>query len=395
MSTSIYKPAVGQINLNFTSLEAIQNVENINPIFTPLQPVSELISPLTVAQYALYNTDLEDDNFGLDNIDYLGYRGGFITAGNKVNTKLGNFTITGNLTAHEIGYFYKSINVNNTPIKNIKRKGSFANFVNEVYNTTDNDGEVLTVGDFREFRYPLGVVMLWSGDFATLQNHLPYWRLCAPPDSGNTVNGVFVPNLEGSFVIGAGYSKTELAPLEGDNLYQPLDNNLTNFGTISSLNIGLTGGYNGVYLTTGEIASHNHDISHAVTGGETTLTSSKNTLTLYNSGGNFTVNIKTASNRCYSNKPFPGCTDCTPNGSPPSCWCTGGAPKYVSTFYETGRSVSDKIEVIPFITTTVSVVDNPLTVTSITETSLGNNVSHENRPPFYTLCYIINVGQGR
>jgi microcystin-dependent protein len=401
MSTPVYQPAIGQINLNFTGFETIQNVENVNSVFTPLQPVDELISPLTVAQYSLYNVELEEDNFGLDNIDYLGYKGGFISAGDKVNTKLGNFTITGNLTGHEVAYFYKNIDVKNTPIKNIKRKGPLTNFVAEVYGTDINDGDVMTVGDFREFRYPLGMIMMWSGTTESLSANLPYWRLCAPPDSGNTINGVFIPNLEGSFVVGAAY--------EDNNVYQPRDNTSTSFGPVSSLGIGLTGGYNFVYLTENEIPSHNHDINYTVRGGETTLTSTvPNQFRLYGGGGGFGVGSwGSASTSCISNNPRnnKGCTACAPVGwecctsrgvSKPGCTCSGGVPNYVPTLHDSSFSIKgDETGYDPFTARAVSIVDAPLTITSITEQTLGGNTSHENRPQFYTLCYIINVGQER
>jgi len=396
MSISIYSPAIGQINLNFTSLESIQNIENINPIFTPLQPVDELISPLVVAQYALYNVDLEEDNFGLDDIDYLGYRGGFITAGDKVNYKLGNFTVAGNLTAHEVGYFFNNIDVKNTPLKNNKRANSFFNFAAEVYNTEQNNRDVMTVGDFREFRYPLGMIMLWSGDQLTLERELPYWRLCAPPDSGNTINGVYVPNLEGSFIVGANY--------EGFNQYSPRDNDQARFGPTISLTIGTTGGYNGVYLLADQIPSHNHNVLYDVSGGANTLTSSvDNTFRLYVSGGKFVPRIwNGTSEQCYNNEPPPvskpsdRCTPCKGGSKPFNCCKSeSGLPYYTSTFYPTITSVPTTISSADFISRSISIVDNPLIITSVTEETLGDNIAHENRPPFFTLCYIINVGQER
>jgi microcystin-dependent protein len=398
MSTKVYAPAVGQINLNFTSIEAVQNVENISPIFTPLQPSDEAISPLAVAQYALYNIDFEEDNFGLDSIDYLGYKGGFITAGDKVNTKFSNFTITGNLTAHEAAFFYKDIDVNNTPIKNIKQKGDM--FVQSVYNNTDEDNDVMAVGDFRQFRHPKGMIMLWSGTTQQLSADLPYWRLCAPPDSGQTINEVFVPNLEGSFIIGAGYRDTEVAPLNGGNNYQPKDNNNTNFGSISSLGIGLTGGFNGVYLTLSQIPAHRHNIQYNVTGGETSLTSSMSTYRLITGGGLVTPTLKSVSKTCviYNLSDKTTCSnDCASKGYQKDNCCNSQTSRtlYVPQFFPIGYSVSTYVSMNPFIEQAVSFNDPQLSVTSLSESNIGDNIAHENRPLFYTLCYIINVGKER
>lgn len=87
-------PAVAQINVNFANRQE----------FTELIPDSGVtsvksVSPYTLLQYLLYDResdDIDDRIKGPDNTDFYTYRGGVITAGDKINVKHSDFQITTN-----------------------------------------------------------------------------------------------------------------------------------------------------------------------------------------------------------------------------------------------------------------------------------------------------------
>lgn len=386
-----YTPAIVTINFVFTSLESVQNVENILGNPTAQIPTLELVSPLTIAQYALYNSDLEAENFGIDDNVYLGFKGGFITAGSKFNIKRSSFELRGSLTVRENTTFYDTINLNNNSILGVKNKGNA--FISNVLKNTTNDNECLTVGDFRRNVHDKGMIMMWSGTYNDLLVNLPYWRLCAPPDSGVTENGVTIPNLEGSFILGGGYS---------DNTYQPTDNTGANFGEPINITVGTEGGYNGVYITVGQMARHKHDVDHDVSGGQVSVVPSN--VRLYRGGGTISsITQRSASAVCATDV---SCADicpcsntaaqCTGNApSRPNCGKTGNCSSAAGYVHPTGFSVSTSTSTSAPVLGTIGINDPELqgSVTSITP--IGNSIAHENRPPFYVLGYIINVGKNR
>lgn len=87
-------PAVAQINVNFANRQE----------FTELIPDSGVtsvksVSPYTLLQYLLYDResdDIDDRIKGPDNTEFYTYRGGVITAGDKINVKHSDFQITTN-----------------------------------------------------------------------------------------------------------------------------------------------------------------------------------------------------------------------------------------------------------------------------------------------------------
>lgn len=402
---STYKPAIGQINFNVSSYENIQNLFNVIPGFSTLpQPTDESVTPLSIAQYALYSIEKEDENFGVEDAIYLGYKGGFITQGNKLNIKQGNFNITNNLTVRKQTRFNKNIDLSNNRITNLIRKGSLQNsstisqFVNSVYNTKQNDNDAMTVGDMREFRFVKGTVMMWSGSYASLVDNLPLWRLCAPPDSDTTpVNGVTVPNLEGRFILAGGYSN-----VTGGNVYQPKfatyqNTTITstqNFGGSINLNIGTTGGFNTIALTLQQIPVHNHGISFEKTENTGQLSINSNrygnlrngSFTYFrkpiNNEGEVTVSTRNSNDECVSRENFSCNNPC------------GGGRLVCSVNLHPGTFSLKSVKYGTTVNSTPNVVDAPVTST-ISDIFVGNTLSHDNRPPFIVLGYIIYVGVKR
>jgi microcystin-dependent protein len=401
-------PAIGQIYFNFTSLEEIQNTENLNGTSTPPQREEAAISPLTLAQYANYNRDLEAENFGTETYEWLAYKGGYITAGDRLNVKQSWLTITQNLTVRNNTRFKKNIDLVFNHIVNIKRQGDInlapLDFVNKVYLNTGSDyseDDAMTVGDFREYCHTKNMIMAWSGSYSDLVNNLPYWRLCAPPDSGVTVNGVTVPNLEGYFILAGGYSD---APSEGTiNTYIPTDNLGRSMEGTISLSIGKTGGYNAITLSISEMFTHNHEVLFNVAGGTVvpfTEPATNPPLTFITGRGNVKTSSTSLRVRCVKDTKW----SCKCNGDCKACACWAGIIPYPcccgschsdlecgSTTVGTVNSLTS-VTVGELTTGSVSIADNSVSGSISNQTVRGNNEAHENRPPFYVLGYIIYVG---
>lgn len=387
---SEYKPVIAQINFLMSSLEDVQNVDylNVNPV--PPQPVDRIVTPLVVAQYALYNRDLEEENFGLDDSFYLGYKGGFITAGDRVNFKKSDLLLRANVTVRKNATFYKTVSLENNSIRNVAQK--FERFVPEVFGSTAFDHEALTVGDFRRNCHTKGMIMMWSGTYADLVRNLPYWRLCAPPDSNVAVeNGVAVPNLEGFFIINGAYTD--------HNRYQPTDNATPTrlFGAARTFSHGVSGGFNAISLKIGEMPRHHHDVQFSITEGEISFQGSGGLRIMY-AGGEISVkDTRTAKDACNVNIPTgSGCGsgNFTQGGGscpgPPACTMSGH-----TTFHPTGYSIRSDFGTNPFNSGTMTWLDNPVGKSNFTQNNVGIGSSHENRPKFYVLGYIIYVGRAR
>lgn len=386
---SEYKPAIAQINLIFSSLESIQNTESLANDPSSKIPTLELISPLAVAQYSLYNTDLEDENFGNDDNIYLVYEGGFLTQENKVNSKKSDFELRGNLTIRQNTSFYNSIDLTNNSIRNVKSKDT--RFVEEVYKDTASDSEAMTIGDFRRNSFDKGMIVMWSGSYGELVDQLPNWRLCGRPDSdAGTVNGVNIPNLESFFIVGAAYT--------GNNTYQPRDNFNATFKTPTTLSIATSGGFNAISLTLAEMASHSHEIQMAVAGGQVNFTPPD--IALVSGGGTVSLSLTNAANQCVI---FPLSPSCTAGGCEGRSWCSGSwvgcTPVSCSAgaypIHGGGCTISSGTYKGAYAYGTLTLVDAPLALNTLTEQTIGIDEAHENRPPYYVLGYIINVGKDR
>jgi microcystin-dependent protein len=404
-------PAIGQINFNFASLEEVQNTENLNGVDTPSQREETAVSPLILAQYVNYNRDLEAENFGTESYEWLAYKGGYITAGNKLNVKQSSLTITQNLTVRNNTRFKQDIDLVFNHITNIKRQGNInlapIDFVNKVYlniGTDYSEDDAMTVGDFREYSHTKNLIMAWSGNYSDLVANLPYWRLCAPPDSGSTINGVVVPNLEGYFILAGGYSD---APSEGTiNTYTPLDDRGRQMEGTINLSIGHTGGHNAVALTINEMFKHSHDVLFTISGGTVNITSNPVTsppLTFITGRGDVKTTGVSLRNTCVTGEYFTckcdgDCKNCT-------CWafifpypcCCGSCSsnKECGSSNVASASSLTKVDVSDIETGSVGLPDNKIVGNINNQTIRGNNEAHENRPPFYVLGYIIYVGVPR
>lgn len=210
------------------------------------------------------------------------------------------------------------------------------------------DHDIITVGDFKAFSYRPGMIMMWSGTYEDLLQNLPYWRLCAPPDSG-----VFgVPNLRDRFIMGGSYTG-----------YQPKDNENRNFGSVIS--IGSIGGSNKIKLDATQLRNHIHDNRLTLKGSKTSLQSTGSFTFITGGGGVTRSGLNTHS--------------------------TGG----VTTVNSISREA--------FNYTALGLSRQAIRFGTQREDKRGGRAGgadnscdvHENRPPFYALAYIMYVGLPR
>lgn len=337
------------------------------------------VTPLQLARHFLLNKDLgSNTDYGRSVVGYLKYPGGFITVGDKVNSKYSDFTVEKNLTVTLSANFNKgfdmfNINGNNANrIKNMRRISSAVDFA-----STKKDDELITVGDFKKYGYYKGMIVLWSGSEASLKANLPFWRLCAPPDAGFYPEiGVTVPNLQGLFIMGGSYTPSQ----SYDNFTSPRP-----YGDPTVIGDKSTLDNNTITLTQNQLQAHNHNYSLTLGGGFSELKAfyingsgqeiSQTTTKFYYKGGIVRYIANTA--RLSDSWPEKG------------------------VGYETVATISQT----DFIVTEVKFEDTPIVITRPSNTgptgSANNNETrggsqpHENRPPYYALAYIMYVGVSR
>ena len=92
-------PVVAQINVNFANLQEVRNVDEFDIASGgDFQIEDKCINPNILSKYCLYNREYGDaGDYGLSDVDYLRYIGGYISAGNKVNVKHSDFHVRNNL----------------------------------------------------------------------------------------------------------------------------------------------------------------------------------------------------------------------------------------------------------------------------------------------------------
>ena len=354
--------------INYATSADIQNTASQLSISTSdsFQVDDLSVSPLQLAKYFLYNRDLgRSTDYGRDVEGYLRYPGGFITVGDKVNTKYGNLTIEKNLTVTLSANLNKGFDifnkngVNKNRIKNIRQIPTAIEFYK-----TYRDDELVTVGDFKKYGYYRGMIVMWSGTWENLRENLPFWRLCAAPDAGfNVESGVTVPNLQGLFIMGGSYTPSQ----SFDNYTPPRP-----FSTPTA--IGDTGGANSVTLTQNQLKTHKHDYSVTFGGGFSTLKS-------YVWNG-VTEGAETTNSFVYGGgalvvpaQPY------TISGGAYTTVCTLGQNAYTTTQ-------------VNFSYTPI-VISRPSNSAANSFENRGGSLPHENRPPYYALAYIMYVGVGR
>lgn len=358
-----------QLTVNWSTPLQIQNtLDIIGVVPGDFQKDNTFISPLTISKYMLYYRAIgRVGNFGWDNGNYLSYEGGFITCGDKVNTKYSDFTIKQNLTVTGLSFFNQGMNLididgqRTNTINNLKSLTQ-QEFLSKVY-----DNNVVSKKDYLKRTRYKGMMTLWSGTYADLVSKLPLWRLCAPPDSDRSENGIFIPNLQGKFVLGATYTEY--------GAFQPKDNFNNNFGPTISIDNGnnVGGAYNHT-LTVSELPKHRH---------ENVVVLSKGVTRVFIAGPNGTELPATF----YTSVPTIRIDD-TNNHS-------GGVWSTTSGLWRS-----------PTKPTTITCTTTPFSRTILSQNARGGrasdpvfpedafgpyNTEHTNMPPYYALAYIIYV----
>jgi len=180
---------------------------------------------------------------------------------------------------------------------------------------------------------PSGIISMWSGSIASIPSG---WALC------NGSNGT--PDLRDRFVVGAG----------------------------SSYNPGNTGGSNAVTLDGTQIPSHTHSVSgNTTTGGSHDHGGATNTTGAHTHGTNstgFGIASYTEPKGTLSSgtTPFVANLSLTVINS-----TTTSAGNHSHTISSTGSTHSHSL--------------------SLTSGATGGGQSHENRPPYYALAYIMKL----
>jgi len=364
---------VAQISIQYPGIEVFNT--------TPIRDNAS-VTPLTLARYALYNRDLA--NFGLNDADYLAYQGGFITQEDKINVKYSNFQITGNFTVDRTSQFRNNISIlsqagnRDQNITNVKNIGSV-----EEFSTTAYDNDALTIKDFKDFLYQKGMIMMWAGTWEQLRDELPYWRLCAPPDAGKVFNGVTVPNLIGRFVPAAGIQA----------------NNIDLYRTGQTVDKNNEVGYDAAAISEEQMPRHSHNVTMSAVDDFPRLTldgSQRNDgdIRFAFSGGGVTLGYSTANNSCGTKSI--ACT-CTCDSSCEGYWNRGKCDTATKVRKVTAPSsvvTTTDVNVSDFTSSTISWTNEGASIASQSEQNKGLGQSHESRPRYYALAYIIYVGEG-
>lgn len=180
---------------------------------------------------------------------------------------------------------------------------------------------------------PVGGIILWSGSASAIPAH---WALC------NGQNGT--PDLRGRFIVGAGGS------------YSP----------------GATGGAEAVTLGISQIPSHTHTATPTVSTGAGSLT--------------------TASNGAHTH--YAQCKAYGENKWSYPDWgrmadrdgYTGGID------YDQSNTEAEKVfRILSSGAHTHTISGAPSVSVSVSNANTGGGGAHENRPPYYALCYIMRI----
>ena len=351
-----------QLTINWSTPIEIQNTTDIiGVVLGDFQKDNTFLSPLSIAKYFLYNRQIgKSQNFGWENNNYLSYDGGFITCGDKVNTKYSDFTLNKQLTVVGNSFFNQGmdlIDVNKSRTNTINNLKSLSKeeFFSGVY-----DNYVVSKKDYVKQTKYKGMITMWSGTYDDLVKQLPAWRLCAPPDSNKSENGITIPNLQGRFVLAATYQEY--------GAFQPKDNLNVNFGFSiaidNSQNIG--GTYNHT-LTIGETPRHRHENVITLAGGQATIVGQPQSFMTAVGG----VGVKKVNNHSGG------------------VWNTT-----LSVWLDTAQ------------TTRFGISTTDVKITQLSQDPIGGNntlsefpkdadgpysLEHTNMPPYYALAYIIYV----
>lgn len=194
-----------------------------------------------------------------------------------------------------------------------------------------------------QYAVPQGGIIMWSG------SSIPSgWSLC--DGSGVT------PDLRDRFIVGSG----------------------------SSYNIGNTGGSNTVTLTAGQLATHSHPVGDAATAHSHPGSSS-------GSGGAHAHPSSSTNNTGSHSHPATGYSG--PGGQSPTGY---GRPlvKWLDSFGTSTGSGGGHSHTVT-VSSTGSEHSHPISIAEDASThthpggSAGSGESHENRPPYYALAFIM------
>ena len=199
---------------------------------------------------------------------------------------------------------------------------------------------------------PSGIICMWSGESTAIPSG---WHLC--DGTQNT------PDLRDRFIVGAG----------------------------STYGVGTTGGEATHKLTTNEMPSHNHGftgISHSHTGflsNATAASAGSHTHTMSGGSSGGYVNVRTTGagrNTTETNMDAPG-IDVDESGRKTRCsqlpvYGNSGSSSTISTGGAHTHSVTGNVAV------------NSATAGG-TISNTGGGQAHENRPPYYALCFIMKL----
>lgn len=394
---------ISYLSINYASVFQIQNTPDIIGV-TPGSPQRDdlLVSTESIARYFLYGRTLDSSkNFGLDDQVYLNYPGGFITVQDKINSKWSDFGVTGTLTVVQSSFFNQGINMQNVNgtlnrIFNVRRVANADGYYEGVY-----DNDALTIGDYRTFSFVPGMIMAWSGAFSSLRIDLPLWRLCGPPDvpenalftTVNTDTGsINIPNLQSRFIMGGRYAQ--------HGSYLAFDQNGQTAG-LSAIRTTIDGRPDGAFTTTNvggsnsvtlntitQLPQHDHAYAFEIGGSTTTVTETENFL---EAAASISVSQR------YSHS----------QGDPATRQTALDSVRRTNLILDrllirNSPLIIEKVQTalngtVTITTPTTHTNTNTYAYSGFINASSslenrGSNGSHENRPPYYALAYIVYVG---
>jgi microcystin-dependent protein len=288
-------------------------------------------------------------NFNISNIlatggNVTGLANFATTTGQATNFSTGNIHVTGGNVTNLINITSTNGQITNLSSTNVLVTGgnvsgvvgvnttfTSANLINSVATTTssaDISTAVATTA-FVHAAIPAGIIVMWNSTAATIPTG---WQLC------NGSNGT--PDLRGQFIVGAG----------------------------NSYAVGDTGGANSVTLTTDALPIHTHGLSGSLTTGA----AGNHAHSLNDPGHSHTTRFNRTS-KAQNATPFL-LTD--PNVGEN----LNGSVNLPTSNTATGISISSAPDHTHSLTLSGS--------TQSTGGSGGATQPHENRPPYYALCYI-------
>jgi microcystin-dependent protein len=239
--------------------------------------------------------------------------------------------------------------------------------------------------------FPTGGIILWSGSIASIPAG---WALC------DGTSGT--PNLRDRFVVGAGttYAVNDTGGANTVTLDTTQIPSHTHTGTTAATDLahthtgsGTSGSTNLAHTHTGSGTTENNNVGHTHTGTTDTAGTHAHNL-IYpatNSGG---LDKAVTGDQDFWSDPTTATFSPTASaGAHSHSFTTGGqSANHVHTFSFTtaGASVS-MAHTHSFSFTTAGASISMSHTHSFTSNATGGGASHENRPPYYALAYIMKV----